>query len=99
MARLPRLCPVGIPQHIIQRGNNRQPCFEADEDYAAYASWLLKASKLYSVDVHAWVFMTNHVYLLATPHKANAVSKMMQYVGRYYVRYFNYTYRRAGTLW
>lgn len=99
MARLPRLCPVGIPQHIIQRGNNRQPCFASDEDFAAYASWLLKGSKLYSVDVHAWVFMTNHVHLLATPHKANAVSKMMQYVGRHYVRYFNYTYRRTGTLW
>lgn len=99
MARLPRLCPVGIPQHIIQRGNNRQPCFAGDEDFAAYASWLLKASKLYSVDVHAWVFMTNHVHLLATPHEANAVSKMMQYVGRHYVRYFNYTYRHTGTLW
>ena len=31
MARLPRLCPVGIPQHIIQRGNNRQPCFASLE--------------------------------------------------------------------
>lgn len=28
MARLNRLCPVGIPQHIIQRGNNRQVCFK-----------------------------------------------------------------------
>lgn len=99
MARLPRLCPVGIPQHIIQRGNNRQPCFASDEDFAAYASWLLKASKLYRVDVHTWVFMTNHVHLLVTPHEANAVSRMMQYVGRHYVRYFNHTYRRTGTLW
>jgi putative transposase len=28
MARLNRLCPVGILQHIIQRGNNRQVCFK-----------------------------------------------------------------------
>ena len=27
MARLPRLSIVGCPQHIIQRGNNRQACF------------------------------------------------------------------------
>lgn len=27
MARLPRLCVPGIPQHIIQRGTNRQACF------------------------------------------------------------------------
>ncbi|OAD24007.1 hypothetical protein THIOM_000142 [Candidatus Thiomargarita nelsonii] len=27
MARLVRVSPVDIPQHIIQRGNNRQVCF------------------------------------------------------------------------
>ncbi len=35
MARLNRLCPVGVPQHIVQRGNNRQVCFNRDEDMAA----------------------------------------------------------------
>ena len=43
--------------------------------------------------------MTNHVHLLVTPLEEMAVSKMMQYVGRHYVRYFNYTYERTGTLW
>lgn len=28
-----------------------------------------------------------------------AVSRMMQHIGRHYVRYFNYTYNRTGTLW
>ena len=37
MARLNRLCPVGIPQHIVQKGNNRQVCFNGDEDMAACA--------------------------------------------------------------
>ena len=27
MARLVRVSPVGVPQHIVQRGNNRQVCF------------------------------------------------------------------------
>jgi putative transposase len=36
MARLPRLYMEGCPQHIIQRGNNRQSCFFADEDYTFY---------------------------------------------------------------
>ena len=34
-----------------------------------------------------------------TPMMPNAISKSMQYVGRYYVRYFNYRYRRTGTLY
>jgi len=43
--------------------------------------------------------MTNHVHLLITPHSKNGISKVMQYIGRYYVQYFNFHYKRTGTLW
>lgn len=99
MARKPRLDLPGYAQHIIQRGNNRQVCFVSEEDFSMYAHHLHRASQKYSVDIHAWVFMTNHVHLLVTPKTAGAVSKMMQSVGRSYVRYFNYVYQRTGTLW
>ena len=99
MARLTRVAPIGVPQHIIQRGNNRQACFTGEEDMKAYLHWLKDWSKKCQVDVHAWVLMTNHVHLLCTPWKENAVSQMMQSVGRFYVRYFNHTYGRSGTLW
>ncbi len=99
MARLPRICLPGIPQHIIQRGNNRQACFASDEDFAAYAHWLNEYASEFRVEVHAWVFMTNHVHLLATPALEDGISQMMQAIGRRYVRYFNYAYRRSGTLW
>lgn len=99
MARLARFMPAGIPAHIIQRGNNRQACFGSDEDLAAYAEWLKIYSKKYEVDIHAWVFMTNHVHLLCTPKREGAVGRMMQSLGRKYVRYFNHQYQRSGTLW
>lgn len=99
MARLSRVCPAGIPQHIIQRGNNRQICFASAQDFAAYVNWLKEYSIKYQVDVHAWVLMTNHVHLLCTPRVVNAVSNMMQALGRSYVQYFNYSYKRTGTLW
>ncbi|MFT7460666.1 MAG: putative transposase [Planctomycetota bacterium] len=99
MPRLPRLNPIGIPQHIIQRGNNRQVCFTTNEDVAVYANCLFDYAMDYEVHIHAWVFMTNHVHLLVTPWQEKSVSKMMQSLGRYYVRYFNNTYRRSGTLW
>lgn len=99
MARLSRVSPVGVPQHIVQRGNNRQVCFASDEDMKAYLNWLKEFSKKYLVDVHAWVLMTNHVHILCTPYEDGAVSKMMQSIGRMYVRYYNYTYQRSGTLW
>lgn len=99
MARRLRVCPVGIPQHIIQRGNNRQVCFANETDFVMYRQWLEEAAKQYGVDIHAWVFMTNHVHLLATPWKEHAISAMMQTLGRRYVRYFNQVYQRTGTLW
>jgi putative transposase len=99
MARLPRVDLVGVPQHIIQRGNNRQVCFASEQDFAVYASWLKEYSEKFLVDVHAWVFMTNHVHLLCTPRQSKAISHLMQSLGRRYVQYFNYTYKRSGTLW
>ncbi len=98
MARLSRVCPIGIPQHVIQRGNNRQVCFAGKQDFAAYAGWLKGYSKKYQVDVHAWALMTNHVHLLCMPRGQKAVSHMMQSLGRQYVRYFNLSYKRTGTL-
>ena len=67
MPRLPRLCPAQVPVHIIQRGNNRQACFVCDEDRRAYLRFLREALDAYGAKVHAWVLMTNHVHLLATP--------------------------------
>jgi putative transposase len=99
MARLPRLGVAGVPHHVIQRGNNRQVCFGATEDFVAYAHWLREGALKHEVAVHAWVFMSNHAHLLVTPSTGDGVSKMMQALGRCYVRYFNTKYERSGTLW
>lgn len=99
MARLPRISPVDIPVHLIQRGNNRQACFASDVDHGAYARWLKEYAKKFKVEIHAWVMMTNHVHLLCTPRQEGAVSRMMQSLGRRYVQYFNSEYHRTGTLW
>ncbi|BAJ01881.1 transposase [Shewanella violacea] len=99
MPRAHRNAPIHIPQHIIQRGNNRQACFASEEDFMLYAKWLKQYASEYKVHIHAWVFMTNHVHILCTPLQPNAMSQMMQSLGRQYVRYFNFTYNRTGTLW
>jgi putative transposase len=43
--------------------------------------------------------MTNHVHLLVSTEKADAVGAMMKALGQRYVQYINKTYRRSGTLW
>ncbi len=93
-----KLCP-GQPQHVIQRGNNRDVIFVGDGDYRFYLEKLGDACQRHDCDLHAYVLMTNHVHLLITPHTEQGLGKVLQSVGRYYVQYFNYTYDRTGTLW
>jgi len=99
MPRQPRISPIGVPQHIIVRGNNRQICFTNEDDMAFYLSCLKNYAEKHQLEIHAWVLMTNHIHLLCTPLKSNSLSKTMQDVGRLYVLYFNKTYKRTGTLW
>ncbi len=99
MARLPRLTVPGYPHHVIQRGNNRQAIFVDDVDREFMLGLLGEYAPACRVAVHAYVLMGNHLHLLATPETADGLPKLMQSVGRRYVRHFNDRHGRTGTLW
>ena len=99
MARLPRFFVPGLPLHVIQRGNDRAPIFGGPDDLAFFRECVEHGVRKHDVALHAYVFMTNHIHLLATPGTATSLPKMMQGIGRVYVQYFNSRYRRTGTLW
>ena len=99
MPRRPRIIVPGVPLHIIQRGNNRQACFFADEDYLFYLEWLKEYSQSADCSIHPYVLMTNHVHLLLTPEKVESAGNLMKRLGQRYVQYVNRTYKRSGTLW
>ena len=99
MPRHARIVLADVPAHLIQRGNNRQPCFFADEDYLRYLDWLTEYAIKWGCQVHAYVLMTNHVHLLITPEHTDSAGLMMKSLGQRYVQYVNRSYRRSGTLW
>ena len=99
MARLPRYTLAGQPQHVIQRGNNRSATFASETDHFTFRSFVADACARYGCRIHAYVFMTNHVHLLITPIEKDSLSKTMQSICGRYVKYFNRTYRRTGTMW
>lgn len=99
MARLPRFVLPEYPQHVIQRGNNGQRILFDEADYWFLWERLAAGADKFECDIHAYVLMPNHFHLLITPHSDNGLGKLMQYVGRYYVQYFNQRYERTGTLW
>ena len=99
MPRKPRFNLPGIPQHVVQRGNNREPCFFTEADYPRYLEDLGRSIKRFSCQLHAYVLMTNHVHLLVSTTQDYGISQMMQALGRRYVCYVNRRYKRSGTLW
>lgn len=99
MPRKPRFFPPGLPVHIVQRGRSREPVFLEEGDYMAYLEWLREGAARYGCALHAYVLMTNHVHLLATPDFRDGITRMMQYIGRRYVPYMNAIYGSSGSLW
>jgi putative transposase len=99
MSRRNRLVLPEVPLHIIQRGNNRLPCFFVEADYLVYLDMLGIASKLADCQIHAYVLMTNHVHLLVSPMTHASPAIMMKTLGERYVQYVNRRHGRIGTLW
>jgi putative transposase len=99
MARLPRLTVPGYPHHVIQRGNNRQMIFATVRDRELLLEALTESAAKFGVAIHAYVLMGNHFHLLATPETKDGLPQMMQALGRRYVRWFNQSQGRTGTLW
>jgi putative transposase len=99
MPRRPRIVLPGVPLHLIQRGNNRQAFFYAEDDYRFYLEWLQTYARDEGCALHAVVLMTNHAHLLLMSSTAGGAGAMMKRLGQRYVQYVNRTYRRSGTLW
>lgn len=99
MPRRLRMYLPEVPAHLVHRGHNRQNCFLVQQDYQDYLNALRDGADRYAVRIHAWCLMTNHVHLLATPSQEDGIPRMLQHVGRCYVRNFNQKYARSGTLW
>ena len=87
------------PHHVTQRGNNRQDVFFVPDDYRLYLDILREQAERHGIEIHAYCLMTNHVHLVATPHRAESLAKA---VGRTHWRYsqtINRLHGRSGHLW
>lgn len=90
---------AGVPVHLIQRGNNRAPCFVTAEDRSFYLFHLSRALGRFGCELHAYCLMTNHVHLLLTPKALKSCGLLMKHMGQLHSQYFNKLYKRTGSLW
>ena len=63
MSRKPRFMLHGVPQYVIQRGHNREPCFFLDDDYHRYLRDLQESAEKNQVSIHAYVLMTKSCFM------------------------------------
>jgi putative transposase len=99
MPRPQRYQVAGVPQHVVQRGVNRQAVFFADRDRAFFLKVLAESASRYEMQVHAYCLMTNHIHLLVTPMASDALSRTMRRLGSIYASFINKRYERTGSLW
>ena len=93
MPRFARLVAPGLPHHVTQRGNRRQPVFFRDEDWQGYLHALLVQTQQHGVAIWAYCLMTNHIHLIAVPARPDSLALALGETHRRYTWQVN---RRAG---
>lgn len=99
MPRRSRIILSGVPAHIVQRGNNRQPCFFQDQDRSFFLFHFGRWLQPSRCALHAYCLMTNHIHLLLTSELEDGCARLMKHVGQLHAQYVNRNYERVGTLW
>lgn len=98
MPRPPRLDAPDTWHHVTNRGHNRQDIVRDEQDCSLLASLLTEVTGRGGIEVHAFVFMSNHLHLLIyAPH--GGLSAAMKHVMGVYARRFNKKYGQDGSLW
>ena len=99
MPRIARVCAVGYPHHVTQRGNNKEKTFFDDEDRRFYLDSLYRYKNKYGLNILAYCLMGNHVHILAIPGKETSLARGIGGTNLLYTQYINRKHNRSGRLW
>jgi putative transposase len=99
MPRGARIILPGMPHHVTQRGNRRQPTFFSDGDYRFYLSLVRSECHAAGVSVWAYCLMPNHVHLLLRPSDEAGLGRAVKETHRRYTTMINRREGWTGYLW
>jgi len=94
-----RVVVPGVPHHVTQRGNRRQPTFLEEGDYEIYKSLLAEWCLYRGVEVWAYCLMPNHVHLIVVPSTEAALRAAIGEAHRRYTVMVNAREGWRGCLW
>lgn len=99
MTRLARVVAVGVPHHVTQRGNARQFILDGDADRRVYLDLVRQSIELHSMALVGYCLMSNHVHLIVTPGKPDALGRALKDIHGRYAAYWNATHHSSGHVW
>jgi len=99
VARFARVVAVDVPHHVTQRGNARQFVLATDQDRVVYLELLVRYAQVYHLSLIGYCLMSNHVHLVAVPHRANALAMVLKQTHGRYAAYWNASYGSSGHVW
>lgn len=94
-----RAVAAGIPHHVTQRGNQRQPVFHHDADRRLYLTILRDHAARNSLRLLGYCLMTNHVHLIAIPEHEHSLARALGRTHADYARWFHIRDCKTGHLW
>ncbi len=99
MTRLARIVIPGVPHHVTQRGNRREPVFFNDDDYRVYISLIGRAARASSTQIWAFCLMPNHVHFILVPSDEDGLRRTFAEAHKRYTGRINARHGWTGHLW
>ena len=99
MARIARTIAVGYAHHITQWGNNHENVFFTDADRRLYLQILQEQADRSGLEIIGYCLMSNHVHIVAVPHREDSLAKAIGGTHLRYTQYINDVHKRSGHLW
>jgi len=99
LPRVARIVIPGIPHHIVQRGNRKQPVFFRDEDHNYFLRLLKKYGDREGLSFWAYCLMPNHVHLIAVPRIPDSLREAIGNATWKYAVAINLREDWRGCLW
>ncbi|MCR4408762.1 MAG: transposase [Candidatus Saccharicenans sp.] len=89
MGRIARIVVLGLPHHIIQRGNRNQKVFFMDKDKSLYIDILRFNAAKFNLKIWCYCLMDNHIHLIAVPERLDSLARAMAETHRKYTYMIN----------
>ena len=99
MGRARRDIRLGVPHHVVHRGNHQSALFDTDDDRRLYLSLVHRFSRTTGTGIGGFCLMRNHVHFVAIPSSIRSISLCFGQAHRKYSEFLNMRAGSYGANW